>query len=52
MTSQQKISIVGSGLVGKSWAMIFASKGHPVIIFIINYKANIPTSVSSFSCGI
>ena len=30
MTSEQKIVIVGSGLVGKSWAMIFASRGHPV----------------------
>jgi len=30
MTSEKKIGIVGSGLIGKSWAMIFASKGYPV----------------------
>ena len=30
MTSEQKIAIVGSGIVGKSWAMILASRGHPV----------------------
>ena len=27
----EKVGIVGSGLVGKSWAMIFASKGFQVI---------------------
>ena len=30
MAAEQKIAIVGSGIVGKSWAMIFASRGHPV----------------------
>ena len=28
--SNKKVGIVGSGLVGKSWAMIFASQGYQV----------------------
>merc|ERR1712110_1064043 len=30
-----KIGIVGSGLIGRSWAMIFAAAGHPVVLFDI-----------------
>jgi len=30
MTSEKKIGIVGAGLIGKSWALIFAAKGYPV----------------------
>ena len=30
MLRNEKVSIVGSGLVGKSWAMIFASAGYRV----------------------
>ncbi|XP_071818987.1 lambda-crystallin-like [Apostichopus japonicus] len=33
--SKGKIGIVGSGLVGKSWAMIFASAGYNVVIYDI-----------------
>jgi L-gulonate 3-dehydrogenase len=32
MESKGKIGIVGSGLIGKSWAMIFASVGYKVSI--------------------
>ncbi|XP_076619001.1 beta Hydroxy acid dehydrogenase 1 [Colletes latitarsis] len=31
----QKIGIVGSGLIGRSWAMLFASVGYEVIIYDI-----------------
>lgn len=30
MASKGKVGIVGSGLIGKSWAMIFASVGYEV----------------------
>ena len=29
----EKIGIVGSGLIGKSWAMIFASEGFSVVLY-------------------
>jgi len=29
----QKVGIIGSGLIGKSWAMIFASEGYNVVLF-------------------
>merc|ERR1712142_313500 len=29
----EKIGIIGSGLIGKSWAMIFASVGYKVVLF-------------------
>jgi hypothetical protein len=32
MESKGTIGIVGSGLIGKSWAMIFASVGYKVFI--------------------
>lgn len=32
---KEKIAIVGSGLIGQSWAMIFAGNGHSVTIFDI-----------------
>jgi len=32
----EKVAIVGSGLVGKSWAMIFASAGYKVTLFDID----------------
>jgi len=38
MASSKKVGIVGSGLVGKSWAMIFASKGYKVVLFDINQE--------------
>ena len=34
-----KVGIVGSGLVGKSWAMIFASAGYNVTIYDIKEEA-------------
>jgi len=30
MSNGKKVGVVGSGLVGKSWAMIFASQGYQV----------------------
>lgn len=30
-----KVGIVGSGLIGRSWAMIFASAGFEVVLFDI-----------------
>ncbi|KAF6210844.1 hypothetical protein GE061_013955 [Apolygus lucorum] len=35
MTDKGKIGIVGSGLIGQSWAMLFASVGYSVSIFDI-----------------
>jgi len=29
----EKVGIIGSGLIGKSWAMIFASVGYKVVLF-------------------
>jgi len=34
-TKKDKIAIVGSGLIGQSWSMIFAGSGHQVTIFDI-----------------
>merc|ERR1719402_896970 len=33
VTKNEKIGIIGSGLIGKSWAMIFASVGYKVVLF-------------------
>lgn len=33
MTGKNKIGIVGSGLIGRSWAMLFASAGYNVVIY-------------------
>jgi len=33
VTKDEKIGIIGSGLIGKSWAMIFASVGYKVVLF-------------------
>jgi len=33
MGSKGKVGIVGSGLIGKSWAMIFASVGYEVVLY-------------------
>jgi len=33
MASKGKVGIVGSGLIGKSWAMIFASVGYEVVLY-------------------
>lgn len=35
MSGKGKVGIVGSGLIGRSWAMIFASAGYEVMIFDI-----------------
>ena len=32
----EKIGIVGSGLIGKSWAMIFASEGFSVVLYDVD----------------
>ena len=34
--STEKVAIIGSGLVGKSWAMIFASAGYNVTLYDID----------------
>merc|ERR1712002_398145 len=33
LLKNEKIGIIGSGLIGKSWAMIFASVGYKVVLF-------------------
>ena len=38
MESKGKIGIVGSGLIGKSWAMIFASVGYNVVLYDVEEK--------------
>ena len=38
MDSKGKIGIVGSGLIGKSWAMIFASVGYNVVLYDVEEK--------------
>jgi len=38
MESKGKIGIVGSGLIGKSWAMIFASVGYNVMLYDVEDK--------------
>ena len=43
MSNGKKVGVVGSGLVGKSWAMIFASQGYQVKqetrnMFIVNVR--------------
>ncbi|XP_034940056.1 lambda-crystallin homolog [Chelonus insularis] len=35
MAENEKIGIVGSGLIGRSWAMLFASAGYHVVIYDI-----------------
>lgn len=37
-TREEKIGIIGSGLIGRSWAMLFASVGYNVIIYDIDKK--------------
>ena len=36
MSNGKKVGVVGSGLVGKSWAMIFASQGYQVKLLFYN----------------
>jgi len=35
MSNGKKVGVVGSGLVGKNWAMIFASQGYQVVLYDI-----------------
>ena len=37
-TSGDKVGIIGCGIVGKQWAMIFASVGYKVVLFDIDEK--------------
>ena len=49
MASSAHIGIIGSGLIGKSWAMIFASVGYKVefLHFLWYYQFNIRFRLSS-----
>ncbi|KAG8188113.1 hypothetical protein JTE90_029041 [Oedothorax gibbosus] len=40
MAGKGKIAIVGSGLIGRSWAMLFASAGYNVVIYDKDPKAS------------
>ena len=31
--SRQKIAVIGSGLIGRAWAIVFARAGHPVALY-------------------
>ena len=33
MSTRSKVAIIGSGMIGKSWAMIFAAGGYEVSMF-------------------
>jgi len=35
-TGQKKVAVIGSGLIGRSWAMLFAGVGYKVSIYDIN----------------
>lgn len=55
MTSQDShIGIIGSGLIGKSWAMIFASVGYKVVLYdvaadqVTRALANITSELAQF----
>ena len=37
--SRQKIAVIGSGLIGRAWAMVFARAGHPVALYDSDTKA-------------
>jgi len=38
MASKKKIGIVGSGLIGRSWAMLFAGAGHQVALYDVEWR--------------
>jgi len=48
MDSKGKIGIVGSGLIGKSWAMIFASVGYNVVLYDVEEK-QVTASIESIA---
>jgi 3-hydroxyacyl-CoA dehydrogenase len=48
MDSKGKIGIVGSGLIGKSWAMIFASVGYKVLLYSVEDKLGLTFLISVF----
>src|ERR1700719_4420901 len=33
MSTPEEIAIIGAGLIGRSWAIVFARAGHPVAIW-------------------
>ena len=36
--ASNKVGIIGSGLIGRSWAMLFAAAGYDVVMFDINQQ--------------
>jgi len=48
MESKGKIGIVGSGLIGKSWAMIFASVGYNVMLYDVEPQ-QVTTAIESIT---
>jgi 3-hydroxyacyl-CoA dehydrogenase len=33
MTARPKVALIGAGLIGRSWALVFARAGHPVALY-------------------
>ena len=46
-----KIAIIGAGLIGRAWAMVFARAGHPVALHDVDPKA-LATNLAAIDAGL